>query len=67
MIEWIKNRIPEGQYQNKTEAEDETMGLIKAAKDAVSSMLADQWRELSLIQNSDPTRPTQISYPDICM
>ena len=43
MIEWIKNRIPEGQYQNKTEAEDETMGLIKAAKDAVSSMLADQW------------------------
>ena len=27
------------------EMEDERMGLIKAAKDSISTLLADQWRE----------------------
>ena len=31
--------------QNSDESEDKRMGLIRAAKDAIGSMMADQWRE----------------------
>lgn len=32
-------------FHNTTKAEDNKMGLIKAAKDAINSAMADQWRE----------------------